>query len=64
MGWKYGRGRPLSSWLRQMEGLGRRVGTNREQAWALAKEDAEAYRDSWRGAAKAPAAGGASSRSK
>ena len=40
------------------------VGMNKEQAWALAKEDAEAYRDSWRGAAKAPAAGGASSRSK
>ena len=24
-------------------GVCRRVGTNREQAWALAKEDAEAY---------------------
>ena len=64
VGWKRGRGRSLSSWLRQMEGFCRMVGTNREQAWTLAKEDALAYRDSWRGAAKARAAGGASSRSK
>ena len=60
VGWKRDRGRPLSSWLRQMEGFCRRVGTNR----ALAKEDAQAYRDSWRSAAKALAAGGASFRSK
>ena len=60
VGWKRGRGRPLSSW--QMEGFCWRVGTNREQGWTLAKEDALAYRDSWRGAAKAPATGGASSR--
>ena len=40
-----------------MEGFCRRVGTNREQAWALAKEDAEVYRDSWRSAAMAPLRG-------
>ena len=37
---------------------------HREYAWALAKEDALAYRDSWRGAAKAPATEGACPRSK
>ena len=36
-----------------MEGFCRRVGTNREQAWALAKEDAPVYWARWRGAAKA-----------
>ena len=38
-----------------MERFCKKVGTNnREQAWALAKEDTLAYRDIWRGAAKAP----------
>ena len=32
----------------------RRAGTNQERAWALAKEDALAYRDNWRGAARYP----------
>ena len=50
-GGKRGRGRPLSTWLRQMEGFYRRVGIYREQAWALVKEDALAYRDSWRASA-------------
>ena len=34
----------ISTWLRQVEGFCLRVGTNRERAWALAKEDALAYR--------------------
>ena len=34
-------------------GVLQEVGTDREQAWAIAKEDAQACRDSWRGAAKA-----------
>ena len=40
VGWKRGRGRPLSSWLKQMEGFRKKAGTNKEQAWALAKENA------------------------
>ena len=54
LGWKRGRGRPPKTWLKQMEGYCRGVGANLEQAWALAKGDALAYRRWWRGAAKAP----------
>ena len=36
--------------------------THREQAWTLAKENALAYRDCWRGAVKALATAGANSR--
>ena len=57
VGWKRGRGRPLSTWLRQMEEFCRRFGTDKEWAWALDKEDVLAYRDSWRGAAKVPLSG-------
>ena len=45
-----------------MEGFCRKVGTNRERAWALAKEDALAYQDNGRGEAKAADIRGASSR--
>ena len=45
---------------RQIKEFCRRVGSDREQAWALAKEDALAYRDSWRGAANAATIRGAS----
>ena len=40
LGWERGRGRPLSTRLRRMEEFCRWVRTNREQAWALAKDDA------------------------
>ena len=59
-GWKRGRGRPPNTWLKQIEGFCRRVGTDREQDWALTKEDALAYRDMWRGAAKRPSLGASS----
>ena len=44
-GWKRGRGRSPSLWLIKMEGFCRRVGTDREQDWALPMEEALAFRD-------------------
>ena len=54
-GWSRGRGRPPATWLKQMEGYCRGVGTDRARAWTLAKEDVNAYRRMWRGTAEAPA---------
>ena len=54
-GWSSGKGRPPTTWLRQREEYCHRIGTDRVRAWALAKEDAKAYRGMWRGAAEAPA---------
>ena len=43
-GGKHGRGRPSSTRVIQVEGFYQRVVTDREQAWALAKQDAVTHR--------------------
>ena len=42
--WNRGRVGPPAMWLRQMEGYCRGVETDRVRAWALAQENAKAYR--------------------
>ena len=41
--WRRSRGRPPHTWLKQMDSYFAEVGTTREEAWALAKEDPEAF---------------------